>query len=141
MDLATRGLLITLSALLFLIPVGNASAQDSGSEPDAAQQFFPRQSFLLTGYGASGYNVVFQDSENPNNFNVGLSPIMLFQVSDRFLFESELELEIEDGATALDLEYAQIDARLTDNLILVGESSSSRSQPFLNATTQLGSTR
>lgn len=114
-----RLVLFAVASLLTLCFFGESVAQDGGTSNDAAQQFFPRQSFLLTGYGASGYNVIVQDEDSPNNFNFGLSPIMLFQISDRFLFESEQELEIEDGATNLDLEYAQIDARLSNNLTFV----------------------
>lgn len=33
---------------------------------------------------------------------------MLFQISDRFLFEAELEFELEEGITETGLEYAQI---------------------------------
>ena len=49
-------LLIGLVVLVLLGP-GQAMAQDS---PDA-ERFFPRQGFMLSGYGAAGYNAVFAD--------------------------------------------------------------------------------
>lgn len=44
---------------------------------------------------------------------------MLFQISDRFLFESELEFALERGVTEAELEYAQADFSVTNNLTLV----------------------
>lgn len=100
--------------------LSQAMAQDATDEDDVASRFFPRQSFLLAGYGATGYDIVFLEDGEPNNFNAVFAPIMLFQISDRFLFEGEFEFEIEEGVSATALEYAQIDGRINDNLILVG---------------------
>ncbi len=92
-----------------------ASAQDQAD----AQRFFPRQGYLLTGYGGAGYQTLFAEDSQPNDFSAIFAPIMLFQVSDRFLFEGELEFEIEEEVTATSLEYAQVDMALSNNLTLV----------------------
>jgi len=44
---------------------------------------------------------------------------MLFQISDRFLFEAEVEFELEEGVTETGLEYAQIDYTLNNNFMVV----------------------
>ena len=111
----TKCALRTGLLILALCISGNALAQDS---PDA-DRFFPRQGFLLTGYGGAGYHALFGEDATPNNFSAIFAPIMLFQVSDRFLFEGELEFEIEEGVTATELEYAQVDVALNNNLTLV----------------------
>lgn len=70
-----------------------------------------KSNFLLSGYGAAG----FTDRENQaSQFSAGLSPVFLWKVSDKFLFESELELELDDGDTEVHLEYAQITYLLHD---------------------------
>ena len=90
-------------------------AQDS---PDA-ERFFPRQGFMLSGYGGAGYNVLFAEHSTPNNFSTIFAPIMLFQISDRFLFEGEFEFEIEEGVTETNLEYAQIDMSISNNFTVI----------------------
>ncbi len=106
---------LVLFALAGIVP---ASGQEADG-PSDADRFFPRQGFMLTGYGGAGYNVLLADGETPNNFSTIFAPIMLFQISDRFLFEGEFEFEIEEGVTATDLEYAQLDVSLNDHFTLV----------------------
>lgn len=89
-----------------------APAQGGGS-------FFPRHGVLVTGYGSAGYHAVFADSVTPNNFQAAASPIFLFQIADRFLFEAEVEFALEEGVTEAELEYAQVDYSLTNNLTVV----------------------
>ena len=114
-----RGILLSVLAFFLLLPQPTA-AQDPGDASDDAEQFFPRHGYLLTGYGAAGYTTVFAEGDNqPNNFSAILAPVMLFQISDRFLFESEFEFELEEGVTETQLEYAQVDLSLTNNLTLV----------------------
>ncbi|GIV80373.1 MAG: hypothetical protein KatS3mg050_4767 [Litorilinea sp.] len=105
--------------LITLIVVAPASAQEQPEAASDAARFFPRQGFLLSGYGGAGYRALFTDEGTPNDFSAIFAPIMLFQISDRFLFEGELEFELEEGVTATDLEYAQVDVALTNNLTLV----------------------
>lgn len=107
------------SIMLFLLGAGRASAQEQPDASANAEQFFPRQGFLLTGYGGAGYRSLFAEEGTPNEFSAVFAPIMLFQISDRFLFEGELEFEIEEGVTVTALEYAQVDVALINNLTLI----------------------
>lgn len=69
----------------------------------------------FAGYAAAGYtNQDGSDSFDVVNFN----PIFHFQYGDRVLWESELEVEVEEnGETDVALEYSAIDVFLNDNLI------------------------
>ena len=65
--------------------------------------------FLLTGYG----NTSFISDKNSNTFgDLGFSPIFLWRPNQHFFFESELEMEYEDGQLKLNLEYANINCIL-----------------------------
>jgi len=67
--------------------------------------------FLLTGYGFGGYT----DSQRSNSsFNAGFNPIFLWRLREDLLFEGEIELEFEDNATEVALEFAQISYLLND---------------------------
>lgn len=64
-----------------------------------------RRDFLLTGYGFTSA----EDADGrASSFEVGFNPILLWKLDDNLLFESELEFELEDGETVVELEYAQI---------------------------------
>lgn len=101
-----------LAILCLPLPI---HAQGQGQEPTG---FFPSHGFLLTGYGSANYTAVFTSGRTPNNFGASLSPIFLFQISDRVLFEAELEFALEEGGTATDLEYADLGYVLTNNLVV-----------------------
>ncbi len=103
-----------VAALAMMVLPVRAIAQAEGLVTDPS--VFPHHGFLVTGYGSTGYAATFLDDATPNEFSASLSPVFLFQIRDRFLFESELELEFEDGGTVVGLEYAQIGYSLTDNL-------------------------
>ncbi len=83
----------------------------------AIDRYFGEDRFVLTGYGFARHN--WNDNENENSFSAGFNPIFLYRLNDRVLFEGELELELEDGETEVDLEYAQIDLVLHDYVTLV----------------------
>lgn len=118
LEILSSVLIGLLSGLLLVPPSARAQGQDEASE--GVGQFFPRNSYLLTGYGSVGYDVVFAEGDSqPNNFSAAIAPVMLFQISDRFLFESELEFALERGVTEAELEYAQADFSVTNNLTLV----------------------
>ena len=77
-----------------------------------ARQTFPgTTSFLLTGYGAAGFTA---QHGHDSFFTASFNPIFLWKLSDRLLFEGELELELEGGETHLALEYAQASYLLND---------------------------
>ncbi|WP_457654231.1 hypothetical protein [Rhodocaloribacter sp.] len=80
-----------------------------------AQQAAPLSNLVLVGYGTTTYNATL-NSEFNNNFGASLSPIALYQMGEDFLFESELEFELEDAATETELEYAQIDYQGFENV-------------------------
>lgn len=93
-----------------------AAAATALSRPARAQDL----KAALVGYGTFGYDAVFTDQgDNPTNFSARLSPILLFQANKDVLFESEAELELEDGATNLDLEYAQVEYQGFDRVQFV----------------------
>lgn len=101
-----------LGALLVVYPFFDAAAQQDHPLPT----HLPTHEFIVAGYGTAGWRT---EQDGVNSFFGSLSPLLLFQFSERFLFEAELEFEIEDGATRTGLEYAQIDFFLNDNLTLV----------------------
>lgn len=61
--------------------------------------------FVLSGYGFSGYT----DAPGaPSSFNAGFNPIFLWRPSPRILFEGEIEIELEEGESHFELEYADV---------------------------------
>ena len=121
MRAATTSLRAACVAALLLIFATPAQGQQTGSPQDGGDEaaFFPAHSFLVTGYGATSFRSTFAEDATPNDFNALLAPVLLFQVSDRFLFEGELEFELEEGVTVTSLEYAQIDYTVSNNLKLI----------------------
>ncbi|NHZ73523.1 MAG: hypothetical protein GWP16_03525, partial [Nitrospirae bacterium] len=85
--------------------------------PLAAQDsMFSDNRFLLTGYGFSTY----ADPEGSDgSFSAAFVPIFLYRVTDKFLFEAEVEFEFEDDQVETAVEYAQIDWLATDNMTVV----------------------
>ena len=73
---------------------------------------------LLTGYGTTAYTGSLGDTF-VNGFSASMSPILLYTMGSDFLFEAEVEFELEEGATAANLEYAQVDYQGLENLQLV----------------------
>jgi hypothetical protein len=73
--------------------------------------------FLLAGYGTGGYDRMLGGG-SANDFSATISVIPLYSTGD-FLFESELEFELEEVATETDLEYAQLDYEGLDNVQFV----------------------
>lgn len=71
--------------------------------------------FLLAGYGAAGFTA--QHGHNPF-FSASFNPIFLWKLSDRLLFEGEIELELEGGETSTKLEMAQASYLLNDYMTI-----------------------
>ncbi len=94
-------------------------AGPSVSAQSVVDRIVPTNEVVITGYGTVGYLYRPQGS-NQNEFATSFNPILLFQFMDRVLFEAELEFALQGGVTETGLEYAQIDAMVHDNLILVG---------------------
>jgi len=77
------------------------------AEPLMAQGAPPLVRGLLTGYGSVSYSAE-PDNAYANNFTATVSPLLLYQVGSDFLFEAEMDLELEEATTELHLEHAQI---------------------------------
>lgn len=99
-----------------------AAMSAAGARGGAAQEesrFVPTNHTVISGYGTVGYFFGVPGA-NTNAFTGSVNPIFLFQFQDRWLFEAELEFEIEEGITETGLEYAQLDFILSNNMTLVG---------------------
>ncbi len=103
-------------AILLVLSTANSVAQTTESPSDTEEAVSPGHAFLVSGYGSASFRAVFAENSTPNNFAALIAPIFLFQASDRFLFEAELEFELEEGVTVTQLEYAEVLYGLTNNL-------------------------
>jgi len=73
--------------------------------------------FMIRGYGSASYMYVNSEDEHDSGstFEMGsFAPIFLFKLSDRLMFEAELEFEYEHGEFEIMLEYADIMYNLND---------------------------
>jgi hypothetical protein len=89
------------------------TAQERG--PD---RIVPTNAVVITGYATVGQSYQ-PEGGLPSAFMSTVSPVFLFQFQDKLLFETELEFELEDGATATSLEYAQADIMVSDRVTVV----------------------
>lgn len=103
------------AAVACLMLFGSAASAQDGPTLVEDESVFPFHGFLVSGYGSTGYSAQFLESGTPNSFSASLSPVFLFQIRDRFLFESELEFGFEEGVTETSLEYAEILYALSNN--------------------------
>jgi hypothetical protein len=71
--------------------------------------------FLLAGYGTAGFTS--RSGEDPF-FDAAFNGIFLWKLTDRLLFEGELEFEFEDGNTTTNLEIAQASYLLNDYMTI-----------------------
>lgn len=71
----------------------------------------------IVGYGFGTFD--WQERAHTNTFSAGLEPIFLYRLSDRLLFEGDLELKLENSETSVNLEYAQVDYLLNDYMTVV----------------------
>lgn len=70
---------------------------------------------LLTGYGFAGFA---SRKGETSTFSAGLSPILLWKLSDRLFFEGEVELSLNGNTTEVSLEYANLSYVANDILTL-----------------------
>ncbi|GMR13163.1 MAG: hypothetical protein BMS9Abin29_1365 [Gemmatimonadota bacterium] len=103
-----------LGGLAAALAPGSATAQSS--VPSRAE--IPSHEFMVVGYGTAGWQVT-DNGATENAFFGSMSPLLLFQFGDQFLYEAELEFDIEEGVTNTSLEYAQIDFFMSDHLTMV----------------------
>ena len=71
--------------------------------------------FLLAGYGTAGFTA--RSGEDPF-FDASFNAIFLWKLTDRLLFEGELEFQFEDGNTTTNLEVAQASFLLNDYMTI-----------------------
>ena len=71
--------------------------------------------FLLAGYAAAGFTA---QRGHDSFFTASFNPIFLWKLSDRLLFEGEIELELEGGETTTKLEMAQASYLLNDYMTI-----------------------
>src|SRR6266536_2083373 len=86
--------------------------QVKGVKQMAKESFPASTKMLLAGYGSAGF--IAQDHGGTRQFNATFNPIFLWKMSDRLLFEGELEAELEGHETSLALEMAQFSYLLND---------------------------
>jgi len=72
-------------------------------------------SFMLTGFAYAGLDAI--EGED-SSFNASFSPIFLWKKGDNLLFESELEISLNDSETEVELGYAQMLLVVNDNLTI-----------------------
>ena len=104
----------------------NAPAMDGAAYEDLSKQVAEAKQlakdsllgstkFHVGGYAAAGFSDVRGgDAAFTANFN----PILLWKLSDRLLFEGELELQLEGNSTSTALEMAQISYLLNDYMTI-----------------------
>jgi hypothetical protein len=73
--------------------------------------------FVLTGGASSSFTA---PSHGTSKFDATFSPILLWHINDRLLFEGEVEYELDDtnNSTKTNLEYAHLSYLLNDNLTI-----------------------
>lgn len=71
----------------------------------------PSHAYVVSGYGTVGGE---KAQGTPGSFFASVAPIFLFQFTDKVLAETELEFELEEGATKTGLEYIDISILLND---------------------------
>lgn len=114
---ARPALMILLHAAMLVILMGTSALQAQGTEA-STNEFDTLSVTHFAGYGA----VTYSDPENATgSFNaVNFNPIFHFQYGERILWETELEVEVEEnGETELALEYSTIDFFLNDYVALM----------------------
>ncbi|NOZ48091.1 MAG: hypothetical protein GXO79_15140 [Chlorobi bacterium] len=73
------------------------------------ENMFSKTQFMIRGYGHAGFEYTSVNGKNQSSY-VGstFAPIFLFKHSDRLLFESELEFELENNQVNVGFEYADM---------------------------------
>ena len=104
-------LLIHMTSLFAVLAAPHlAAAAETGLAAPAESRF------VLTGYGYASY---LDPDGADGSFDMAFAPIFLYRVSDKLLFEAELEFGLDENVVETELEYAQIDWLVSDNLTVV----------------------
>ena len=97
----------------------DAAAKAGTAAAAPSEEASVKRNFLITGMA----DLLYQkpDGQNGSFFQAHVAPILLFRANDNILFETELEMGVnESGDTELSLEYAQLDYVVNDYLTLIG---------------------
>jgi hypothetical protein len=93
-----------------VVLVFNTNAQTNDFKPSKTQ-------FMIRGYGHTGLNYESSEGENESSFvGSAFAPIFLFQHTDRFMFEAELEFQLVGNDLEIGLEYANVMYVLNKNM-------------------------
>jgi len=75
--------------------------------------------FMVRGYGHAGLDYFSTEGEvNSSYIGGAFAPIFIFKQGNRFLFEAELEFELEDNELKIGLEYANLMYSINDYLMV-----------------------
>jgi mono/diheme cytochrome c family protein len=85
-----------------------------------AKESFPGTTkMLIGGYGTANFNEQQDDGKDLHKvFSAAFNPLLLWKISDRIFFEGEIELELEETNTTVNLEVAQVSYLLNDYMTL-----------------------
>ncbi|GFD72696.1 OprO/OprP family phosphate-selective porin [Tenacibaculum sp. Mcav3-52] len=85
-----------------------------------SESFKPSKTqFMIRGYGHTGLNTLSNSEETESSYvGSAFAPIFLFKHSDRFMFEAELEFELEGNELEVGLEYANVMYVLNKNMTI-----------------------
>ena len=120
MDTVAKMLITLMRPVAVLALLATIVPQPTLAQDGEGSRIIPTNAVVISGYGTVGYLYRTEKDAVPNSFSASFSPVFLFQFQDRFLFETELEFDVEDGVTQTGLEYAQLDVIASDNVVLVG---------------------
>ncbi|HEY3203111.1 MAG TPA: hypothetical protein VGL03_05570 [Thermoanaerobaculia bacterium] len=114
-----KALFLSLATLFAATPLlaqeqPSGSARASGSDENEATASGTTR-FLITGWAFGGFE---SPQGQDSTFSAGVSPILLWTLSDRVFFESEVEIGLESGETTVSLEYAHLAYFLNDTTTL-----------------------
>lgn len=96
---------------IIIIFVGNLYAQQD-TKPSKTQ-------FMIRGYGSALFQSLNDEGEKESSFKTGnFAPIFLFKLSDKLMFEAEMEFAYENGELETVLEYANVMYTLNDYMTI-----------------------
>lgn len=72
--------------------------------------------FVMAGSASASFNSL---TNTASNFGATFSPIFLWELNEKLLVESELEFQLEDNVTTVNLEYVDIAYQLNDYMTIV----------------------
>ncbi len=107
MKLYNNKIILTIISILitFSFIFAQSKEEIDALKKEVMEQKAGTSTFLLRGYAHSGLEIL---DDNSSFVGGSFNPIFLWKQSSKLLFESELELELENGETVISLEYADM---------------------------------